>query len=390
MTYQKVRMMQSKLQLSLITLVILFRVPVFALAEEYKSVDRDALASVYARRTDLRLLFRTSDWKAISSSKTVGIPTLEEWARKYGYKEHPELAAFGPARVVPALVPSASTSSLELRSDLPPALTPLKDAPHPVQTIAGTFDFKKITAERVLVVDPASRRILLEKGVGEQHHLASITKLMTALLVTKKGLPMKNVETILLEDEIGGARLRVANGIPLTVHDIFYAMIVGSANNAAHALARLTSESVPDFVKEMNTQAKALGLSSTVFVDPSGLDVGNMSSARDIAALAITAFDDQVIRRAATTANYSLIADGQIRQLKNTNGLLTDPNNGLYVLGGKTGYLEESKWNLVVKMRDDRNKPLLIVVLGSASQADSFKDSTTIAKWTWEHYQLQK
>ena len=167
-------------------------------------------------------------------------------------------------------------------------------------------------------------------------------------------------------------------------------MIVGSANNAAHALARMSGVSMDHFVTEMNTRGKNLGLRATTFTDTSGLDLGNVSTAQDIAALALTAFDDQTIRSAASTAYYPLKAEGQTRQMKNTNGLLTDPNNGLYVLGGKTGYLIESKWNFVVKMMDSRKRPLLIVTLGSTTQTDAFKDATRLGQWVWSHYQWKK
>lgn len=258
------------------------------------------------------------------------------------------------------------------------------------QTVSGTFDFSKITADKVLVIDPESKQVILAKKEREQHPLASLTKLMTALIVYEHGLTMNEGATVLAEDEVGGARLRVSNGAKLTTRDIFYAMIVGSANNAAHALARMTGKPIPDFVKEMNERAQTLGLSATTFSDTCGLDLGNVSTAQDIAALALAAFDNPVVQSAASTAYYPLQAEGTLRQMKNTNGLLTDPNNGLYVLGGKTGYLIESKWNFVVKMRDYRNRPLLIVVLGSASNADAFKDVTLLGRWVWGHFQWKK
>ena len=273
---------------------------------------------------------------------------------------------------------------------LPAALTPKTGVLRPRQIVAGRFDFSKMSGDKILVVDPESRQIILARNAQKTHPIASLTKLMTALVLRSHELDLARTGMLLEEDEIGGARLRVNTGTPLTVRDLFYAMIVGSANNAAHALARMNGRSVADFVTEMNTRALAMGLTSTTFTDTSGLNIGNVSTAQDVAALALTAFDDPVIRRAATTAYYPLTVDGQTRQMKNTNGLLTDPNNGLYVLGGKTGYLVESKWNLVVKMMDRRKRPLLIVVLGSATQGDSFKDATRVAQWVWAHYQWRK
>lgn len=291
--------------------------------------------------------------------------------------------------VLPFSVTAAAVASSG-STKLPPALVPKTGFLRPVQVVKGSFNFSKLSADKVLVVDANSRRIILSKNAQVAHPLASLTKLMTAILVTEQGFAMNRVETVLPEDEVGGARLRVMNGTPLTMRDLFYAMLVGSANNAAHALARITGKPLPAFITAMNTKAQTLGLTSTVFTDTSGIDVGNSSTAQDIAALALTAFDNQKIRSAASTAYYPLTIDGQTRKMKNTNSLLTDPNNGLYVLGGKTGYLLESKWNFVVKMMDARKRPLLVVVLGSASQADSAKDAATVAKWVWSHYQWKK
>ncbi len=361
---------------SLLGVITLVLAACFVPRTTYAQADVDAhraLGAIYHKRGDLQTLFRASDWMAVRSEKTNGLMDLEAWARAFGYQEHPELAYFGPSK--PAVSPIVAVSP---------------ELPQPVQRIQGTFDFSKISADKVLVIDPATRSVLLSKKPDEPHPLASITKLMTALIVSTKGLSMDRIETVLADDEVGGARLRVANGTPLTVRDIFYAMIVGSANNAAHALARITGQSMPMFVDEMNAKAIALGLTSTRFADTSGLDLANVSTARDIATLALTAFDQPEIRRAATTAYYPLVAEGRTRKMKNTNGLLTDPNNGLYVTGGKTGYLIESKWNLVVEMKDKREKPLLIVMLGSANESALFKDSRQVASWVWDHYEWVK
>lgn len=300
------------------------------------------------------------------------------------------LLASGGATPYPLYAATTTTSATKAISSLPAVLVPRTGVLRPVQTVKGTFDPKKVTAKKYLVVDPSSRNIILAYKAQEPHPLASLTKLMTALVLKTHGLDLKKSGTVLAEDEVGGARLRVANGTPLTVRDLFYAMIVGSANNASHSLARMSGVPMSTFVNEMNSRAKTLGLRATTFTDTSGLDLGNVSTAQDIAALALTAFDDPMIRSAASTAYYPLKIEGETRQMKNTNGLLTDPNNGLYVLGGKTGYLIESNWNFVVKMMDSRRRPLLIVTLGSTSQTDAFKDATRLSQWVWSHYQWRK
>jgi D-alanyl-D-alanine endopeptidase (penicillin-binding protein 7) len=209
---------------------------------------------------------------------------------------------------------------------------------------------------------------------------------MTALVVVDRKVPMSRGMAISQADEVGGARLRVAVGTRLSVSDLFYAMLVGSANNAANALARSTNLDIDSFVDEMNERAREMGLKGTKFADASGIDVRNVSTPEDVAALAVEAFDVYAIKKATTTSKYRLVAARKAHTFSNTNDLLTDPDNGLFVLGGKTGYLPEAGWNLAVKMMDSRHKAVIVVIMGSASKNDSFKDAEKAARWVWDNY----
>lgn len=333
---------------------------------------RARLAEIYASRSDLRAAF-TEDGVAVPSRKTAGLATLEDWARAYGHKEYPALLGWY-ATVKPSSAPALAVR----KAPLAPVLVP-----------GSAFDFSSITAEAVLVIDDATRDVLLARNSRKPHPLASITKLMTAVVALEHRVPMSRTMTIVDGDEVGGARLRVDDGTRLTVRQVFDAMLVGSANNAANALARSTKLAKEEFVEEMNARAGEIGLTATTFVDPSGIEVGNVSTAEDVAALAFEALAVPDVRRATTTSELAIPTARAVHKFKNTNGLLTDDRNGLYVMGGKTGYLEESKWNLVVKMRDARNKPVLVVVLGSADKTSSFKDAATAARWVWGHYKWQ-
>ncbi|MEY4744343.1 MAG: hypothetical protein RL272_288 [Candidatus Parcubacteria bacterium] len=349
--------------------------PASAAASAQESA-RASLEAVFAERADLRQAFR-SDWTAVASSRTAGMRTLEDWARLYGSKEYPDRLALFAAGAVPARAASAPPRALSLR---PSAYVP-------VMKPDASFDFKSLSAEAVLVVDAATRDVLLSKNAHEQWPLASITKLMTAMVALDRRVPMSRKATMTKDDEVGGARLRVAPGSTLSVRAIFDTMLVGSANNSANALSRATKLARKDFVAEMNAKAKALGLRSTVFVDPTGIEPANVSSAEDVAALAFEALELPEVRRATTSPSVTVVTTArQVHTVKSTDGLLTDERNGLYVLGGKTGYLDESKWNFVVKMRDARDKPVVVVVLGSDSQTRSFGDAAAAAKWVWDNY----
>lgn len=367
-----VRRTASALALAAVLLTCAFP----AAAADGQEAAKAGLARIFAIRADLRQAF-LSDWTAVPSPRTAGMRTLEDWARQYGAKEYPDELAWYGTGAVPAKETSTPPRALAMR----------KGAYAPVMKPDASFDFGSISAEAVLVIDVATRETLLSKNAHVQRPLASITKLMTAMVTLDRRVPMARRATITKDDEVGGARLRVASGSTLSVRDIFDAMLVGSANNAANALSRTTRLARKDFVAAMNAKAKAVGLRATAFVEPTGIEPANVSTAEDIAALAFEAFAVPDIRRATTTAQVTVTtAARQVHTVKSTDGLLTDDKNGLYVLGGKTGYLDESLWNFVVKVRDSRNKPLMVVVLGSDSQAASFADARAAAEWVWDNY----
>ncbi len=270
--------------------------------------------------------------------------------------------------------------------DPPRALRLMPHVPKPKLKSDAKFDFSSISATSVYVVDVASRAVLMEYNADVPHPLASITKLMTACVTLDYSVPLSKKISVIAKDEVGGARLRVNVGTKLSVKDLLNVALIGSANNTANALARATNLSRNDFVAEMNAKAKKFGLGKTTFTEPTGIDTANVSTAKEIAALGLEAFAFPDIRRATTTARYFVSLASGARTVKNTNGLLTDERNGLYVLGGKTGYLVESQWNLVVKMRDARSRPIEVVVLGAETQKQSFRDAETIARWVWSHY----
>lgn len=333
-----------------------------------------ALEQIYSSRPDLQKLFRPDDWSAIISPRTQGMADLEDWARAYGWREYPLLlSAFAPPAPGSQLTANGSSVSntIHLRSD-------------------AAFDFFSLTADAVLVTDYVTGELLLARNSRAVRPIASLTKLMTAMVALDLR-PRSDVSTIVEKtDDVGGVRLQAA-GYRLGLTELLFAALISSANNAAHAIPRACGSTQADFVAAMNKKAAALGLASTVFVDPTGIETGNISNAREISAMARAAFDGyHAIRRATSTTRYDLaLAANNIHRLKNTNELLTDEQNGLYVLAGKTGYLDESQWNLVVKLRDaaGRRPTLMVVVLGSDTKSGVFHDAEKAARWAWENYE---
>lgn len=345
-----------------------FSVAAVAAAVSIDATAKANLQSVYATRPDLQNFF-DENGVAKAEMKQRGLSSLEEWAKKYGSKEYPlTLAAYAAPGAPRAL------------KERPAVLRPVKS------TKTSFVPSRHFSAKAYVVVDDGTRKVLLSKNATAVRPLASISKLMTALVSMDRGLSLDGTGTIIDADEVGGARLRVDPGTPLSVRDIFDSMLIGSANNAANAVARSTGMDKTDFVKAMNDRARAMGLADTEFADPSGIEVENVSTALDVAALGFEAFDDPQVRRATTTPSFTLVAAKQTHTVKNTDWLLTDTRNGLYVLGGKTGYLDESGWNFVVKIKDSRQRPLLVVVLGASDRQQSFNDASALAKWTWANH----
>ncbi len=245
-----------------------------------------------------------------------------------------------------------------------------------------------------LIIDAGTGKRLYQYLPDRKWSGASLTKLMTALVTVERGPNWSKRMSFVKSDEVGGARLIVWTGSSATVKQLLYSALVASANNAAMALSRSTGLTQTQFVAAMNAKAKALGMTNSHYVEPSGMDPANTITATDISKLASVAFNTWLIHSAATTMKYSFTAYGPTlhHTLTNTDRLLTrDPD--MYVLGGKTGFLYESRYNLVVKMRtmsnDPDKPPLLVVVLGSPGYQSSFDTAKSLANWAWASYKWE-
>ncbi len=239
-----------------------------------------------------------------------------------------------------------------------------------------------------IVIDVQSGGVLYSYQASKKWPAASLSKLMAALVTLDHHQPWGKTVALLKQDEVGGGRLAVKAGSLMTVQDMFYSSIVGSANNTTMSLARLSGLGMKGYVKEMNAKAKAMGLKSTSFVEPTGLSEKNVTTAEEMAKIAKTAFSNLTIRRAATTMAYKFtIANPRVvHTVRNTNHLLTKDDD-LWVMGGKTGYIDEAMYNFVVQMRPmDGGPQLLVVVLGAPTKNASFASAKSLANWAWKAY----
>ena len=237
----------------------------------------------------------------------------------------------------------------------------------------------------IVVYDETIKKNLLAIEQERVWPLASITKLATSLVLLDQTKNFKKIISIQAGDEVEGARLRVTAGTPITVREALTITLIGSANNTANALVRATGLSRAAFIDRMNKKAKALGMMQTHFVDPSGIEPGNVSSAHDIVVLAQTALKNPTIQSILLLKQYRWYnrKTRSYHTIKNTNKLLG--NASFKVLGGKTGLLNEAGSNVVMRVSDGHH-PLTIVVLGAQSLPDSFRAVHGLAVWAWKSF----
>lgn len=319
------------------------------------------LMKIYEDRPDLQAAFSADNYQAVPGSAAGFLIDLDDWARQYGWQAYPELADYAPP--------------------FPPARM-VSNTPPP-----------EVSAENYIVIDNATGEILAAQNADVQWPIASMTKLVTAKTAFDSGLDYYGIGSVEKSDDVGGAALRANYGTKFFVRDLFRATLVASANNAANAIARLTGQGKPDFVKRMNAFAQSLNLGRTSFVDPTGIEVENVSTAREMAYLATEVFKNENVRRLTGTSGIHIEAiddPDYVRDISSTNWLLYDPAyDDVYVTAGKTGYLNESKWNLLVRMHPmdgSFDQSVLIVVMGAESRRDSTDDAANLARWAWKNF----
>jgi len=210
--------------------------------------------------------------------------------------------------------------------------------------------------------------------------IASITKLMTAMVTLDRGLDMEQRIVVSRDDAdaIKNTRSRLRNGAVLTRSELLLLALMASENRAAHALGRTYPGGLDAFVAAMNAKAAVLGMSDSHFVDPTGLSSSNVSSARDLVKLVQAAHGYELIRQYSTTDKATVTALGRQVAFHNTNGLV---RAGRWDIGlSKTGYIREAGRCLVMRVRL-ASHDLIVVLLDSWGKQTRIGDANRIRKW---------
>ena len=245
------------------------------------------------------------------------------------------------------------------------------------------------TAVSALVYDSVSGTVLYEKNPSEVRSIGSITKLMTAYVVNQSGIDFNSEATVTEADVRYGGINYLALNDPVTVGEILKTSLVGSDNSATIALVRLTGWNQELFVAKMNEAAAELGMSSTMFTDPTGLSSYNRSTAEDIVKLLQATLAIDSIKQATTESEAIFSsASGREYTIPNTNELLVSYLNAepYNIEGGKTGYLPEAGYCLAMEVQELGGHDIFVIALGSQTKGARFQEVKGLAQWAYDTY----
>ena len=246
-----------------------------------------------------------------------------------------------------------------------------------------TDDPLDLKSSVALVLDQDTDEVLFSKNSQAVLPIASLTKLMTALIVIEAQQPLDELLTITAADvdTEKGSHSRLALGTQLTRGEMLHLELMSSENRAANALGRHYPGGLDVFVAAMNRKATELGMSDTRYVEPTGLSSRNQSSARDLATLVKAAHHYPLIRELSTSPEYEVAVGNRHLQFRNTNGLVFNPS---WVIGlQKTGYISEAGRCLVMQAQL-AGRQLILVFLDSAGRYSRLGDAERVRKWLEE------
>ena len=306
---------------------------------------------------------RSGDRSEVRSDKTVGVKATNRDRR-----------AAAPVRKAKAV-----------RSARVARVVPERPSAGQVAGLHAADDPLELKSSVALVVDQETNEILFSKNSQAVLPIASLTKLMTALVVTEANLPLDEPITITDEDidTEKGSRSRLRVGTVLTRGQMLHLALMSSENRAANALGRAWPRGLRDFVVAMNRKARELGMLDTHFVEPTGLSPQNQSSARDLAILVKAAHEVPTIRELSTSPEGVVEVANRPLQFRNTNGLVKDPD--WHIGLQKTGYISEAGRCLVMQAQL-AGRQLIMVFLDSAGKYTRIADAERVRRWVTQAF----
>jgi D-alanyl-D-alanine carboxypeptidase len=248
----------------------------------------------------------------------------------------------------------------------------------------------EVSSLAALVMEEDTGEILWEKNSTTTLPLASLTKMMAISVYLDTRPTLTRVVAYDVRDEEynyehckkwESARLRLNQGETLTVEDLIYASLVGSANNTVETLVRVSGLDRDVFIAKMNLKAREWGAEDTHFVEPSGLAPANVTTARDYALIARESLKHPIIEKASTMREYKFttINEGRSKTLRNTNHIIR--TNQFNITGSKTGYLHEAGYCLMTRAENGLGKGVIVITLNAADRDTSFAETTELMQF---------
>lgn len=241
----------------------------------------------------------------------------------------------------------------------------------------------ELSASVAYVLDQDTHEVLLSRNESAVLPIASITKLMTGLLIADANLPMDEFITITDDDvdTVKGSSSRLPVGTTLTRGELLHLALMSSENRAAHALGRTYPGGLRSFVSLMNARALMLGMHNTRYVEPTGLSSANRSSARDLAMLVAEAARYPLLRTLTTWPDHEVAVGGRVLQYGNTNRLVHSPDWNIALQ--KTGYISEAG-RCVVMLTRMAGRQLVMVLLDAPNTRSRLVDAERVRQWVEE------
>jgi serine-type D-Ala-D-Ala endopeptidase (penicillin-binding protein 7) len=237
-----------------------------------------------------------------------------------------------------------------------------------------------IRAAAAIIFDPESGQVLWEENAQDKRSIASITKVMTALVFLEDNPDLSRQVTVERGDVYAASTTYLRSNDRITLDEVLHLTLIASDNAGARILARVSHGGTASFVERMNEKAVELGLESTSFADPSGLNPANISSAYDLSRLISFASANETIAPIMRTASYTARTARRSINIRNTNHLVR--GGEVDVLGGKTGFITKAGYCLATLLRlPQSNHQVAVVVLGAGSNNGRFWETRHLFNW---------
>ena len=259
-------------------------------------------------------------------------------------------------------------------------------AAQPVSYHPGEINTLQLSSSSIAIVDERTGQMVFEKNARQKLPIASITKLMTAMVVLDSGQSLDAMMTI-GEDEVDRLKnttSRLAVGATLTRREMLLLALMSSENRAAAVLARYYPGGKNAFIAQMNRKARSIGMQQASFYDATGLDVRNSATALDLVRMVKAANQYPLIRQFSTTSEYSVQPTGRQLQYRNSNPLVREGEWGIDL--SKTGYIKEAGRCLVMEASVGSQR-LIFVLLAANGSAARVNDARAIKSWLESHPQ---